>query len=127
MTTRFQVGLLAVVFCMFAIRSADAEPMPVPVGAWHAEYPSGAQISLVIKANVNHDVVLQVTGVHPWVGWWSWQPSDTGGLLTITYMNAPNLPPVKNSFSVTWVDRDTITLSDPYSRATLRRTNARAR
>lgn len=79
-----------------------------PIGAWQSP-SSGAE--LVIRA----DGSCAVIGVQPIAGISTWEATEHGGILTVTYPT-PQAPD-RLHFAVQWIDRATISIEgEPFVR-----------
>ncbi|MDE2016494.1 MAG: hypothetical protein KGI57_02180 [Hyphomicrobiales bacterium] len=85
---------------------AFAQSAPAPVGYWTTA--DGSE-TLFVDAGGTCKFEAWVGGAHSLiVGSCSWNPTSTGGVLTI--MNVNQYKPAPIYESVVWVDRDTITV-----------------
>jgi hypothetical protein len=103
---------------LFLVGIAHADNNGPPIGTWRSDFPDGSSLSLVVQRN--GDAMYAPSGVMPVIGRASWRAtSNVGGILTIAYDNAG----FRNYlyYSITWLDANTIELSDPSFRTTMRR------
>ncbi len=100
--------------------AASAEPQGgPPVGSWYGKFSDGSG-SLRFNLQGNGNCLYQPTGAAPTVGTGSWkQTSPVGGIVTLRYFNAGFES--FSYYSITWVDANTITLSDPWFKVTMKR------
>ena len=91
----------------------------LPVGSWRGSFPDGSSLTLVCQDN--GDCMYAPSGApQPVVGRGSWQQTAAGsGILTITYLNVGFVN--RLYYSITWVNANTIVLSDPSFRLTMTR------
>jgi hypothetical protein len=119
MNRRTFASLALVLACtMFAARPARAEEAAPPVGSWLGVFPDGSALALVLQRDGS--CMYGPVGAPPVVGQASWQATTpVGGILTIHYTQAG----FRNRayYSITWVDRNTVWLSDPYFKVTMKR------
>jgi len=104
------------VLCLGAVQAARADAPP-PVGSWHGEFSDGSGVSLFVGSN--GVASYGVPGVQPAVGNWTWSSTSVGGILTIHYTSAGFAN--RLYYSITYVNPDTVILSDPYFRLTMHR------
>jgi len=92
-----------------------AEAAAPPLGVWYGQFQdgSGLQISLYGDRTMAYEV-----GDAKVVGRWTWQPTFSGGILTLHYFNAGY---VRAYYSVTYVDGRTMKFSDPHFSLMMRR------
>lgn len=118
-TPRRLSTLLAVVVLMFVAGSSvvHAAPAAPPIGTWKGEFGDGSAVGLLL--NGNGTCMYGAWGGAATTGTATWNPTSTGGILTLTYYNAG----IESHayYSVTWTGPDTFVLSDPYFRVVMRR------
>ena len=99
--------------------TASAEQGGPPVGTWYGKFSDGSG-ALQFSLQANGTCLYGPVGTVPTVGRAFWkQTSPVGGIVTLRYFNAGF-----ESFayySITWVDANTIVLSDPWFRVTMKR------
>ena len=99
--------------------AASAQQGGPPVGAWHGKFADGSgSLNFVLQANGT--CLYGPVGTVPTVGTASWkQTSPVGGIVTLRYRNGR----FENFayYSITWVDANTIVLSDPFFRVTMKK------
>ena len=99
--------------------TASAQQGGPPVGTWYGKFADGSG-ALHFSLQANGTCLYGAAGTTPVVGTGFWrQTSPVGGIVTIRYFNAGF-----ESFlyySITWVDANTVILSDPGFRVTMKR------
>jgi hypothetical protein len=88
-----------------------AQTALLPVGLWQGRFDDGSGI-VVLLLNSDGTFCAQVSGGTPLAGYWTWQPSSLGGIVTLHYFNAGFHN--KLYYSIVWTGPDTIILSDPW-------------
>lgn len=115
MKTRF-LATIAFTFVVFAGFAGAAQAAAPPVGSWSGAFADGSgSISLTVSGD--GAVSIQVTGGVLTVGNWTWNPTTTGGIITIHHINGGR--PARWYYSVTYVNERTIVFSDPWFRLTM--------
>jgi hypothetical protein len=116
---RYDLVCLALTVWAALAGHASAQQGGPPVGSWFGKHADGSG-SLTFVLQANGTCLYGPSGVAPIVGRGSWkQTSPVGGIVAIRYSNGP----FENNlyYSITWIDGNTIVLSDPFFRVTLRR------
>jgi hypothetical protein len=115
---------LAIVFCLGLLAllgltaPAHAQGAPAPVGHWRGAFDDGSGF-FELSLTSDGSAYVNVSNVSVVTGRWEWNPTATGGIVTVHYYNAGF--PSKLYYGVTWIDRGTVRLSDPWFAVTLRR------
>ena len=109
------VGILSLAAFAYEAQAYEAAP---PVGVWQGDFHDGSG-SMRVSVYGNGTMGFEVTGGTPVVGSWSWNPTATGGIITLHYYNAGFAS--RAYYSVTYLNDSTILFSDPYFRVTLYR------
>ena len=115
-----RIGLVCLALTLWAggVGVASAQQGGPPVGSWFIRHADGGSLTFILQPNGT--CLYGPAGVQPVVGRATWrQTSPAGGIVTIRYNNAGFTNQLY--YSITWVDRDTIILSDPYIRFTMKR------
>lgn len=91
----------------------------IPLGSWRGSFPDGSSLTLVCQSDGT--CMYAPSGApQPVVGAGTWrQTSPAGGILTITYRNVGFVN--RLYYGITWVNTNTIVLSDPSFRLTMTR------
>jgi hypothetical protein len=114
LTALFAAATMTVVAATPAAHAGEARP---PIGTWVGTFNDGSQLGLIVNANGN--CAYGVPNGAVTVGTCSWNPSSVGGIITLTYYNAGFESHAY--YSVTYLDAQTIKLSDPYFQVVMRR------
>ncbi len=116
---------LTLLFCLGLLSltglpaTASAQTARMPVGTWKGAFADGSG-SMTVVIQPNGSGMYQVAGGVTNVGTWTWQStSPVGGIGTLHYRNAGI--PSRGYYSFTWVNNNTVVLSDPWFRVTLKR------
>src|SRR5262245_23047386 len=110
-------AFVVVSFAGFA-GAAQAEEAAPPVGSWRGAFKDGSG-TIALAISRDGVISIQVTGGPLTVGNWTWNPTTTGGIITIHYINGGR--PARLYYSVTWVNDNTIVFSDPWFRLEMNR------
>jgi hypothetical protein len=116
---RYELVMLVVSIVSFLPQVASAQTGGAPAGSWYGRHADGSgSITFVLQRDGT--CLYAPSGATPVVGRAYWkQTSPAGGIVTIRYSNGR----FENNlyYSITWVNQDTVVLSDPYFRVTLKR------
>jgi hypothetical protein len=118
MKTKLASGMLCgFILCVGMIGAASADEAQPPIGLWYGQFSDGSGLSVLVGANGAG--CYHPGGAEPVTGNWTWNPTSVGGILTLHYQRVG----FRNRLylSVTWVNPQTIILSDPYFRLTMHR------
>lgn len=98
--------------------SAQAADAPAPIGTWSGKFSDGSG-GIVLHVGADGGFYFHVTGAQPVTGRWTWNPTGTGGIVTLHYKNAG----FNNRlyYSVTYLGGKSISFSDPFFRLTMYR------
>jgi hypothetical protein len=95
---------------------ADAQGAPPPVGVWRGNFSDGSG-SVNLSVSGDGAFAIHITGGNPIVGTWSWNPTSSGGIITLNHINGGR--PSRLYYSVTWINSRAINFSDPWFRIVL--------
>jgi len=115
------VAMIAMLFLvgvgLSATSYAQSRGAPPPIGSWRGTFSDGTTLELNLQPD--GACSYQSSGWAPIVGIATWTPSAQGGILDIRYSNAGY--EAHAYYSIVWVNRNAITLSDPYFKIEMRR------
>jgi hypothetical protein len=103
--------------CLALIGVADnvhAQGARAPIGVWHGKVNDGGTLTVVVNGS---GMMYRAGNSRPTTGAWTWNPTYSGGIITLHYINGGMQ--TRAYYSITYLARNRILLSDPYFKAVL--------
>jgi hypothetical protein len=97
---------------------AQSRGAPPPIGTWRGTFSDGGSLELTLQPD--GACTYQPSGYLPIIGVATWTPSAAGGILDLRYTSNAGLDS-HAYYSVVYVNRNTIILSDPYFKIEMHR------
>jgi hypothetical protein len=117
MKTKLATAICAALLTLVGFAAeAHAQQAPPPVGLWSGRIQGGGTLTVLITGG---GMTYQVGGAQATTGTWTWNPTYSGGIITLHYYNAGRL--VQAYYSITYINRNQVVFSDPYFKAVLNR------